>query len=497
MAECHQETGYFPIDSLPLEVIELIRAQCDPATLLSWSSTCHFYRGLLRLHVFEQITIGPKIPPTRVVEALSGNFHVLSLEFTCEADRHSHQAKEDSKAGGNVGGQRSPKDLISSEMLGQVLRQFPEDLANLTLRFPEKWIAKDNLCWPREFAFEEEQPLTDIERNNLHNDLLWTTLDSMAKNNISSQRVFRLQLLNISPHVSGVYHQPCFRNFLRKITSFVLELCRFERHWRHRPLERTWYRYLLSGWFYDQLQRVEDFSFFATPIWSDTLLSDSRHVYSTLSPKAEQLPNLKHLTLSTVMIDPNLIAFLTSKCHAQNIESISLHDCFCHATIHDYGTPLGDAEYDASECPTWATLFDRLVAQRPPNLTSFTISYGPWQLEEKMACYYQEGHETKHCSLASTMNPQMCKTLMAAAVLDADCQERSRLTRVPCDQHFHRSLMLLYSRLCPMVSRLSTACFGGGATETCTRFLEGSDLQAWKSLAELMVTNGGRNVQMH
>ena len=280
MAESHQGLGYFPMDSLPLEVIELIGAASDPATLIQWSSTCRFYRDLLSPHVFKSITIGPKLASTRVVGALSSNDRVKSLTFTCEADRHSRQAKEDSKASKNEG-RRCPTELINSDLLSQVLRRLPTNLASLTLRFPDEWMAKDNICWPRRFAFEDEQPLSDCERHDLHHDMLWTTMDSMAKNNISHKQEFQLQILNMTPHVSGVYHQPFFRNFLRQVTSFTLALGKFERHWAHRPLDRSWYRYLLSGWFYDQLQKVETFTLSAEAVWLNTaVLSSGVDFYS-------------------------------------------------------------------------------------------------------------------------------------------------------------------------------------------------------------------------
>ena len=208
---------------------------------------------------------------------------------------------------------------------------------------------------------------------------------------------------------------------------------------------------------------------------------------------------MKHLALSGVFIDPELIAFLTSKQHDQNIQSISLNNCFCHATTKDNETSLWRVEYDASQCPTWSSFFDCLVAQSPPKLTSFTISYDSWHLEHRMACYYEEGHDTEYCALyGSATRSQICDTLMAAAVLDADCRDLSRLNGVPCEKHVHRSLMLLYSDLHPERGIDGAATnFLWGTMDTCTRFLDGSDLESWKRLAELMVANGGRNVQMH
>ncbi|KAK5030436.1 hypothetical protein LTS07_005220 [Exophiala sideris] len=495
MAECRQELGNFPINSLPLEVIELIGAASNPATLVQWSSTCRFYRDLLSPHVFRYITFGPKLPPSRVVEALSRNVCIKSLTFTCEADRHSRQAKEDSEAR-NDEGQRPSKDSINFDLLGQVLRRLPTNLANLTLRFPHEWTAVDNMCWPEQFAFEDEQPLTACERHDLHHEMLWTTLDSMAKNNISHKQEFQLQIHNMSPHVSGVYHQPSFRNFLRQVTSFTLALCKFNRHPSHRPLERTWYRYLLSGWFYDQLHRVETFTLSAKPIWLNTaVVSLGVQLYSTLSPKPDHLPNLKHLTLSGLFIDPDLIAFLTS--HAQNIQSVSLHNCFCHATTKDGGTSWWLVDYDVSQCPPWSSLFDSLAAQKSAKLTSFTISYDSWHIEDRMPCYYEERHDTEACAgysphrFGSLRQPLLCKSLMAAAVLDAECRRSSRLTGIPCEKHSHQSLMFLYSDLhVERHGKGASAYFLWGTTDTCMSFIEGSDFESWMS-ASMNLTNVG------
>jgi hypothetical protein len=86
---------------------------------------------------------------------------------------------------------------------------------------------------------------------------------------------------------------------------------------------------------------------------------------------------------------------------------------------------------------------------------------------------------------------------MTAAVLDGECGERSRLAGVPCEEHFHRSLMLLYSNLNPKFTPGgATAHFLWGKADTCNRFVDGTDIESWKRLANLMVANGGRNVQM-
>ena len=80
---------------------------------------------------------------------------------------------------------------------------------------------------------------------------------------------------------------------------------------------------------------------------------------------------------------------------------------------------------------------------------------------------------------------------MNAAAIDAECPELSKYIaiRTPCESHVHRTMVFLYSTIDP-----DKGSFALGLWDTCMRYDDGRDMESWKRLAELMITNGGRNV---
>ncbi|KAK5560887.1 hypothetical protein LTR46_001196 [Exophiala xenobiotica] len=497
----HAGRDFFPITQLPQEVVDAIQvllSATDPVTLLQWSSTSRFYRDLLGPHVFRSLTLGLHVSPLQCVDALSEHKHIKSLTFSCATTRPSPLRRSRPCKVLENHERHCPLTYINCSFIDSTLRHLPPALSSLILHFPDHWITHNQAYWPR-FSFEtEDQPLADGDRVVLNRTLLWTVLDAVAKNDISQRPDgFELQILNISPFVSGVYHQPCFRTFLGHVTSFTLSLCIFEPD----PLNRMhpkneWFRYLLSGWFYDNLERVRNFKLISNAAWqvAGEFPWSSRISYSTLSPKPEHMPQLRHLTLENTFIDTELIDFLTTTGHPQALETITLHNCFCHATTSEVESEA-EAEMetvDIFESPTWSNLFDSMVDAHPSNLVSVKITYDEVHLKARMPCYYDKNHDPSVCKLRrNDKSRPICESLMHAAAIDAECPEYAKYIalRTPCECHAHRTMMFLYSTIDP-----GKGSFASGRWDTCMRYGDGRDMESWKRLAKVMNANGGRHV---
>jgi len=327
----HAGRESFPITRLPQEVVDVIQAHLsasDPDALLQWSSTSRFYRDLLAPHVFRSITVGLHVSPLHCVDTLREHKHIKSLTFSCAAARPSPLRRSRPCQVLTSHERHSPLTWINCSFIDSTLRHLPPGLSSLTLHFPDHWITCNQVYWPR-FSFESEhQPLGHDDRDVLNRTLLWTVIDAVAKNDISQRpNGFEFQILNISPHTSGVYHQPCFRTFLSHLTAFTLSLCNFEPLPSDKTLPRNdWFRYLLSGWFYDNLERVRDFKLISNAAWqvAGKFPWSTRISYSSKS--ASICSSVQHLATRLLLCASGRCAVhICKRCDSSSREERLLH----------------------------------------------------------------------------------------------------------------------------------------------------------------------------
>ncbi|KAJ9639151.1 hypothetical protein H2204_004059 [Knufia peltigerae] len=388
---------------------------------------------------------------------------------------------------------------INCSFIETILRQLPPSLESLTLYFPDEWLTLNQVYWPC-FSFEPEQsPLTDYERVHLHRRLLWTIFDSVAKNHDMAEKPngFALTIHNVAPHPSGVYHQPCLGEFLRKITSFTMSLCKFQSIAGDRVrLPKTgWFRYMITGWFYDSLHSITEFKLVANAAWQVALKFNDVPSYSTLCPLPSHFPQLRHLSLENMFIDSRLVDYLTYPFHATILESVTLHNCFCHTTTND-NVESSDAAaetLDFPDAPTWSDFFGMLVNAATCKLTSVSVTYDISLVSERMPCYFDKRHRhsPELCAFRKdSLNMSwVCDSLIEAAALDNLCDEYTRFSTTACRKHLHRSRVFLYSSIDPV-----KRAFTPGVWDTTLRYADGSDLESWKRLVDKMTRNGGRNL---
>lgn len=288
-AATHVAPGVFPLDDLPQEVIDLIGqhlSDSDPLTLLQWSSTCRFYRALFAPLVFSSVTIGIHINTTPCVQTLRKNQHVKSLTLSCATDRLELRRSRMRRDLSTYGAQhKNNYTWINCQYIETILCQLPPSLESLTLYFPDEWLTINQVYWPC-YSFEpEESPLTHNDRINMHRRLLWVIFDSIAKNHhmVPKANGFALTIHNMAPHPSGVYHQPCLRAFLRKVTSFTMSLCKFQSITgdRLRLPKIGWFQYMIAGWFYDVLRSVTEFKLVANAAWQVALTYNGIPAYTS------------------------------------------------------------------------------------------------------------------------------------------------------------------------------------------------------------------------
>ncbi|KIW21106.1 hypothetical protein PV08_01685 [Exophiala spinifera] len=497
-AASHVDPQIFPLDELPQEVIDLIGSHLsasDPLTLLQWSSTCRFYRSLFAPLVFNSVTIGIHINTLPCVQTLHNNQHVRSLTVSCATDRlelrRSRMCADLSTYGS---GQKNNHTWINCSYIETILSQLPPSLESLTLYFPDDWLTVNQVYWPC-FSFEPEQsPLTHHERINLHRRLLWTIFDSVAKNHLMGPKDngFSLTIHNMAPHPSGVYHQPCLRAFLKRVTSFTMSLCKFQSVAgdRVRLPKIGWFRYMITGWFYDVLRSVTELKLVANAAWQVAMRFNGVPCYSTLSPLPTHFTQLRHLALENMFIDSKLVDYLTFSFHASILESVTLHNCFCH-TITNVES---EAEtLDFPDAPTWSDLFRRLAKATTRKLTSVKVTYDISLISERMPCYFDKRHRhnPELCVFRKdSLNMSwVCESLIDAAAVDSQCDEYTRFSDAACRRHLHRSMVFLYTTIDPV-----KRTFTSGVWDTTLRYADGTDLDSWKRLVDKMTRNGGRNL---
>lgn len=211
---------------------------------------------------------------------------------------------------------------------------------------------------------------------------------------------------------------------------------------------------------------------------------------AALSPLPTHFPQLRHLTLENMFVDSRLVDYLTFSFHASILESITLHNCFCH-TITNVES---DAEtLDFPDAPTWSDLFRKLAKATTRKLTSVKVTYDISLIAERMPCYFDKRHrhnpELCMFRTGSLDMAWVCESLIEAAVLDSQCDEYTRFSSTACRKHLHRSMVFLYSTIDP-----AKRSFTSGAWDTTLRYADGTDLESWKRLVDKMMRNGGKNL---
>lgn len=342
-----EEVAADPKDGKKNEPVQIQR------DLISWSSTCSYFRTLLAPDIFEAIRLVNDEYSGSSLDALARsphNVHVKALHFVGSAlgDAHGEEA-----AFSNVD---AILPLSVSAVLGN-LQQFPH-LDRLSIRFDFNFHIQDE-CIDAGVMGVDAGPkalkqVLEAEASTGWRALMSKTCSAVARN--KSPRIKRLEIRQLVWKTSPPLGRRSFRRYLGHCEHFSLAIHGAEAMDQDERANMTKQDPALKRkYFFDHLAHVTTLSI-KTPKEGPLGLTGEggRNGYTPLALQGGQMPQPTILHLDYVLVSPELIDFLLS--HQDTLEKLMMWNCY---VFFRHSTSIG---------VQWSPLFFTFIFGTPRRL---------------------------------------------------------------------------------------------------------------------------------
>lgn len=314
-------------------IVEIL--QQEVYSLLSWSSTCTFYRSLLAPYVFKDIHFRNTRGSSASVIALANSehcSHVKTLDLTYTFPYIKDESEED-----------DVDDETEDDDKGLTKATYDDDPESVCTilsdlgRFPHLQSFSLECCLDQEFEYQADLGIfymfeddentyqaTEAEMNVPWRAQMGRVYTSLVRNTRSPVKV--LEIRNLMPREATAWSTPAFQSFLGRLECFKLSLMGGDNGagWCFNTLDGyTAFPGKLAHFFFNSLTNVTELTFKPDETGPVGLVG-WRHC--DLSLHAKQMPSLKTLFLENIFICPELVEFLVG--HADTLERVLLHNCF-------------------------------------------------------------------------------------------------------------------------------------------------------------------------
>ena len=240
--------------------------------LISWSSTCSFYRNLFASRLFRDLLLRIEPKSMLSVHALSKTSHWKHVESLTLSPRFPKNQRYISGSKYHRRQLNLVRDL-DHECLDQILSNLPPKLKSLALDFPSYWPQKGKDDFGPLDPEETPEQTVVVERTLKLRKLVYTVMSAVSRSDFSSKQGFVLQLSNLPPMPCTAYSTPGFHQFLNHVTHFTILLSNWAYHVTKLvdDLRSPWQLFRgLGHWFFDHLTKAVTLNFYTNGPWPNT-----------------------------------------------------------------------------------------------------------------------------------------------------------------------------------------------------------------------------------